>query len=66
MHFLCHDTTVKKILLIEKVNLTWNKQANFNKPGPLPRVFQIVLRGRGMGNVPGGYFSIGWWLSDKE
>ena len=27
----------KKILLIEKLILTWNKETNFNKPGPLPR-----------------------------
>ena len=51
MDFLCHGTTLKKILSIEKLNLTWNKQTNFNKRGPLPRVFQIVLRGRGMGNL---------------
>ena len=44
----------KKKLLIEKLSLIWNNHANFNKPGPLPRVFQIVLRGRGMGNLPGG------------
>ena len=37
MCFLCHGTTLKKILLIEKLILTWNKETNFNKPGPLPR-----------------------------
>ena len=36
------------------------------KMGPLPRVFQIVLRGRGMGNLPRGNFSVGWWESGKE
>ena len=58
MHFLCNDTTVKKNIKmsIEKLNLTWNKQTNFNKFGPLPRVFQIVLRDRGMGKLPGGIF----------
>ena len=45
MHFFCHDTTLKKILSIEKLNLTWNKQTNFNKLGLLLRVFQIVLTG---------------------
>ena len=63
MHFLCHDTTLKKILLTEKLSLTWNKQTNFSKPGTLPRIFQIVLRGRGMGNLPGGG---GIFLSVKE
>ena len=59
MHFLCHGTTLKKILSIEKLNLTWNKQTNFNKLGPLPRGFQTVLRGRRMGNFPGGIFLLG-------
>ena len=66
MHFWCHDTTPKKIFSIEKLNLTWNKQTNFNKLGPLPRFFQIALRGRGMGNLPGTNFFIGWWESGKE
>ena len=39
---------------IERLNLTWNKQTNFNKLRPLPGVFQIELRGRGMGNLPEG------------
>ena len=54
----------KKILLIEKLNLIWNKQTNFKKPGPLPRVFQILLRGGGMGNLPGVvifYWVAGIW-----
>ena len=59
MHFLCQDTTLKKMLSIEKLNLIWNKQTNFNKLGPLPRVFQIVLRGREMGNLSGGIFLSG-------
>ena len=58
MHFLCHDTTLKK-LSIEKLDLTWKKQINFHKLGPLPRVFQIVLTGRRMGNLPGGIFLSG-------
>ena len=32
----------KKILSVEKLNITWNKQTNFNKLGPLPRDFQTV------------------------
>ena len=44
---------------IEKLNLTWNKQTNFNKLVPLPRVFQIVLRSREMGNLAGGIFLSG-------
>ena len=55
MHFLGHDTTLKKILSTEKLNLTWDKQTNFNKLGPLPGIFQIMLRSRGMGNLPGGF-----------
>ena len=39
---------------IEKLNLTWNKQTNFSKLRPLPRVFQIELRGRRMRNLPEG------------
>ena len=38
------------------LNVTWNKLRNFNKLGPLPRVFQIVLRGREMENLSGGIF----------
>ena len=41
-------------LSVEKLNLTWNKQTNFNKLVPLFRVFKIALRGRGMGNLPRG------------
>ena len=53
----------KKILSTEKLSVTWNKQTNFNKLGPLPRVFQIVLRDRVMGNLPGGFFYqvVGIW-----
>ena len=29
MHFLCQDTTLKKKLSIEKLNLIWNKQTTF-------------------------------------
>ena len=43
-------------MAIEKLNLTWNKQTNFNKLSSLPRVFQLVLRGGGGG---GGGFSPG-------
>ena len=45
MHFLCHDATLKKIFLIKALNLTWNKQANFNKLGPLPTVFLNSVMG---------------------
>ena len=48
---------LEKVLSIEKLNLTWNKQ--INKLGPLPRVFQVVLRGRRDGNLPEGFF---YWL----
>ena len=51
---------------IKKLNLTWNKQTNFNKLRPLSKVIQIVVRDRGLGNLPGGDFSIGWWESDEE
>ena len=61
----CYYTTLK-ILSVEKLNLTWNKQTNTNTLGPLFRVFQMVLRGKGMGNLMGGAFSIGHWESDKE
>ena len=66
MHFLCHDTTLKKILSIKKLNLIWNKQTHFNKLGSLPRVFQIVLTGRGMRNLPGKGGSTGWQESNKK
>ena len=57
MYFWCHDTTLKKILLIEKLNSTWNKQTNFNKLGLLPRLFQIMLLGRVDGKFTwGGFF----------
>ena len=39
----------EKILFIEKLNLTRNKQTNFNKLGPLSRVFQTVVGGKGLG-----------------
>ena len=67
MHFLCHDTNLKKILSIENLNLTWKKQTNFNKLGPLPRVFQIVFRGREMGNLQEGIFlSVGENLTRSD
>ena len=56
MHFLCHDTTLKKILSIEKLNLTWKMQTNFSKLGPLSKVFQIVVRGREDGKFAWGIF----------
>ena len=31
----CQDTTLKKTFPIEKLDLTWNKQTNFNKLCPL-------------------------------
>ena len=62
MHFWCHDTTLKKMFLVEKSNLTWNKQTNFSKLGLLSRVFQIALRGKGMGNLPGEFFLLGDWV----
>ena len=34
--YFCHDTTLKKKILIEKMNLAWNKQTNCNKLYPLP------------------------------
>ena len=49
MHFSCHETTLKKIFSREKLNLTWNKQTNFHKLGPLSWVFQTPLRGGGDG-----------------
>ena len=52
MHFLCDDTTLKKKYIV-------NRKAEFNKLSPLPRVSQIVLTGRGMGNLPGGVFLLG-------
>ena len=66
MHFWCHGTTLTKMLLIEKLNLIWNKQTNFNKLGPFSSVFHIVVRGRGDGEFTWGDFSTGWWESDKE
>ena len=38
--------TLKKILSIEKLNWTCNKQTNSNKLGPFSRVSQIVLSSR--------------------
>ena len=66
MHFWCHDTTLKRISSIEELNLTWNKQANFKKLGPLSTDFQTALRGRRDGKFALGNFSIGWWESGKE
>ena len=66
MHFWCHDTTLKKILSIKKLNLTWNKQTNFKKLGLLPRVFQIMWKGRRDGKFAWGGFSIGRWESKKK
>ena len=56
----------EKMFSIKKLNLTWNKQTNFNKLGPLSRVFQTALRGGGMENLSGTNFSIRWWESHKE
>ena len=58
MHFWYQDTNLKKSLLIEKLDLTWNKQINSNKLGPFLRVFQIVLssEGMGLGYLPGVIF----------
>ena len=55
----------ENMLSIEKLNLNWNKQTNFNKLGPLSRLFQIVLLGRGDGKFAWGNFSIGWLESHK-
>ena len=62
MHFWCHDTALKKILSIEKLNLTWNKQTNFNKLCSFSRVFQILLSSRG-GICLGEFFCqvVGIW-----
>ena len=48
-----------KILPIEKLNLTWNKQTSLNKLGSLPRVFQIVVRGRRNGKFAWKIFLLG-------
>ena len=64
IHFWCHDTTLKKIFSIEKLNLTWNKQTNFNKLDPLSRLSQIALRGRRDGEFEWGkffYWVVGIW-----
>ena len=55
--------SIEKLNLLEKLNLTWNKQMKVNKLGSLSRVFQIASRGRGM-DLPGERFFIGW-ESDK-
>ena len=47
------------MLPIEKLNLTQNNRTNFTKAGPLYCVFQIVVSGRGMGNLPVGIFLLG-------
>ena len=39
-HFWCHDTTLRKMLSIKKLNLTWNKQTKFR---PLHKIFRIFL-----------------------
>ena len=51
---------------IEQLNLTCNKQTNFNKLGPLSRIFQIVLRSKGNGKFSLWDFSIGWLEYDNE
>ena len=61
MHFWCHGIILKKILSIEKLSLTWNKQTHCSKLGPLSRIFQIVWRQRLVWD-----FSIEWWESDKQ
>ena len=59
MYFWYHHNSLKNILSIEKLNLSSNKQANLNKLGFLSRVFQIVLRDRGVGNMHEGIFLLG-------
>ena len=49
----------EKMLPIEKLNLIQNNRTNFTKAGPLYCVFQIVVSGRGMGNLPVGIFLSG-------
>ena len=66
IHFWCHDTTLKKIFSIWKLNLTWNKQTNFNKLGPLSRVFQIELRVGGWEICLRGSFLLGGGNLYKE
>ena len=66
MYFWCDDTTLKKVFSREKLNLTRNKQTNFNKLGPVSRVFQVTLRGGGKGYLSGENFSIGWWEFYKD
>ena len=34
-YFWCHDTTLKNISLVKKLNLTWNKHTKFNKLYPV-------------------------------
>ena len=46
----------EKIIVNRKLNLTWKMQTNFSKPGPLSKVFQIVVRGRGDGKFAWGIF----------
>ena len=55
MHFLCHGTTLKKILSIKKLNLTWNKQTTLINLVLCPG-FSKCQGVRGMGNLPGGFF----------
>ena len=50
---------LQKILSVQKLNLTWSKQTIFNKFSPLPRVFQIVLRDREIGNLSGKIYLSG-------
>ena len=59
IHFWCHDTTLKIISSIEKVNLTWNKQTNFKKLDLLSRDFQIASRDRGYGKFAWVIFLLG-------
>ena len=57
----------EKILAVEKLNLAWNKQTNFSKFVPLPRVFQFnMLMSRGTGKFIWGDFSVVWLESGKE
>ena len=48
---------MKNILLIEKLDLSWNKQTNFNKLGPFAQGFPNSVKVVGwMGNLHGGFF----------
>ena len=45
LYFWCHAPTLKNVLSIEKLNLTWNNQTNFSKLSPLSRVFPNSVKG---------------------